>query len=93
MESSKDKPFFLYYATWLVHFPIQSRSKELLEKYCKKLGVNPANPKEWSTGGGQRNPFYCAMVETLDHYVGQLVEFLENTDDPRNPGHKLIDNT
>ena len=33
------------------------------------------------------------MVETLDHYVGKLVEFLETTDDPRNPGHKLIDNT
>jgi hypothetical protein len=33
------------------------------------------------------------MVETLDHYVGKLVQFLETTDDPRNPGHKLIDNT
>lgn len=93
MESSKGKPFFLYYATWLVHYPIQSRSKELLDKYCKKLGVNPANPKEWSTGGGQRNPFYCAMVETLDHYVGRLVTYLDTTDDPRNPGHKLIENT
>ena len=93
METNKAKPFFLYYATWLVHVPIQSRSKELLDKYCQKLGVDPANPKEWSTEGGQKNPFYCAMVETLDHYVGQLVTFLETTDDPRNPGHKLIDNT
>ena len=93
LESNKDKPFFLYYATWLVHAPIQSRSKELLDKYCKKLGVDPANPKEWSTGGGQKNPFYCAMVETFDHYVGQLITYLESTDDPRNPGHKLIDNT
>lgn len=93
LESNKDKPFFLYYATWLVHAPIQSRSKELLDKYCKKLGVDPANPKEWSTGGGQKNPFYCAMVETFDHYVGRLITFLETTDDPRNPGHKLIDNT
>ena len=93
MESNKDKPFFLYYATWLVHVPIQSRSKELLDKYCKKLGVNPANPKEWSIEEGQKNPFYCAMVETLDHYVGQLVKYLDTTDDPRNPGHKLIENT
>ena len=93
METNKDKPFFLYYATWLVHTPIQSRSKALLDKYAQKLGVDPANSKEWSTGEGQKNPFFCAMVETLDHYVGQLVNFLETTDDPRNPGHKLIDNT
>ena len=93
METNKAKPFFLYYSTWLVHAPIHSRSKALLDKYAQKLGVDPANPKEWSTEDGQKNPFYCAMVETLDHYVGQLVTFLETTDDPRNPGHKLIDNT
>jgi arylsulfatase A-like enzyme len=93
METNKAKPFFLYYSTWLVHNPIHSRSKALLDKYAQKLGVDPANPKDWSTEEGQKNPFYCAMVETLDHYVGQLVTFLETTDDPRNPGHKLIDNT
>lgn len=93
METNKDKPFFLYYATWLVHAPIQSRSKQLLDKYSEKIGVNPANIEEWSTNGGQKNPFYSAMVETFDYYVGRLVAFLENTDDPRNPGHKLIDNT
>jgi arylsulfatase A-like enzyme len=93
METNKAKPFFLYYATWLVHTPIQSRSKALLEKYCEKLGVDfPTNPDGWPLEG-QKNPYYCAMVEALDHYVGQLIEFLEATDDPRNPGHKLIDNT
>lgn len=93
IEANKDKPFLLYYATWLVHTPIQSRSKALIEKYCKKLGVDfPSDPGEW-TLEGQRNPYYCAMVETLDHYVGRIVGLLETTDDPRNPGHKLIDNT
>ena len=37
IEESKAEPFFLYYATWLVHGPIQSRSKQLLEKYCEKV--------------------------------------------------------
>ena len=93
MAENKAKPFFLYYATWLVHAPIQARSKALLEKYCAKLGVDyPTDPTRWDVEG-QKNPYYCAMVETLDHYVGKLVEFLETTDDPRNPGHKLIDNT
>jgi arylsulfatase A-like enzyme len=93
MEESKEQPFFLYYATWLVHYPIQSRSKELLEKYCDKLGVEfPTDPGYWKLDG-QRNPYYCAMVEMLDAYVGQLIDYLETTDDPRWPGHKLIENT
>ena len=33
------------------------------------------------------------MVEMLDTYVGNLIEHLETTDDPRWPGHKLIENT
>jgi arylsulfatase A-like enzyme len=93
MEQSKAQPFFLYYAAWLVHTPIHSRSKELLEKYCKKLGVDfPTDPKGWPLEG-QKNPYYCAMVEMFDHYVGNLVKYLENTDDPRRPGHKLMENT
>ncbi|MGB7342639.1 MAG: sulfatase-like hydrolase/transferase, partial [Pirellulaceae bacterium] len=42
---------------------------------------------------GQLNPFYCAMVEMLDHYVGDVFQYLETTDDPRWPGHKLSENT
>jgi len=42
---------------------------------------------------GQRNPYYCAMVEMLDYYVGQVIDYLESTDDPRWPGHKLVENT
>ncbi|MDF7824630.1 sulfatase-like hydrolase/transferase [Pontiellaceae bacterium B12227] len=90
---NKDKPFFLYYATWLVHTPIHTRNERLLDKYCKKLGVErPENPKEWK-GEGQTNPFYCAMVEELDYYVGKLFQYLETTEDPRWPGHKLSENT
>jgi len=94
VEEQKDKPFFLYYATWLVHTPIHTRSKALLDKYCKKLGVkaDPENPGAW-TGKGQTNPFYCAMVEELDTYMGHLFDYLESTEDPRWPGHKLVENT
>lgn len=93
MANSGQQPFFLYYATWLVHYPIHSRSRELLEKYCRKLGVDfPTDPEGWPLDG-QRNPYYCAMVEMMDHYVGRLVSYLEETEDPRWPGHKLIENT
>lgn len=33
------------------------------------------------------------MVRENDIIVGDLLDYLEQTDDPRNPGHKLIDNT
>jgi arylsulfatase A-like enzyme len=93
VRENKDQPFFLYYCTWLVHTPIHTRSERLLKKYRDKLGVElPENPEEWH-GEGQTNPFYCAMVEELDYYAGQLFHYLENTDDPRWPGHKLIENT
>jgi len=87
------KPFFLYYATWLVHTPIHTRSKALLDKYVKKLGVEyPTDPKKWEVEG-QNNPYYCAMVEMLDHYIGKLIVYLEQNEDPRWPGHKLVENT
>jgi arylsulfatase A-like enzyme len=93
VRENKDKPFFLYYCAWLVHTPIHTRNERLLKKYCDKLGVDlPENPEEWK-GEGQTNPFYCAMVEELDYYAGQLFQTLETTEDPRWPGHKLIENT
>ena len=92
IDENKDKPFFLYYATWLVHSPIHTRSKELLDKYAKKLGVDPAKPTGQEVQG-QVNPFYCAMVEELDYYIGVVIKHLEETDDPRWPGHKLSENT
>ena len=93
LSENKKDPLFLYYASWLVHTPIQTRSKQLLEKYCEKLGVDfPKDPKGW-TLEGQKNPYYSAMVEMLDYYVGKLIGYLEETEDPRWPGHKLIENT
>lgn len=93
LRKSKQDPFFLYYATWLVHAPIHTRSKALLEKYCKKLGVDyPTDPAVWELEG-QQNPYYAAMVEMLDYYVGQIFNYLETADDPRWPGHKLSENT
>ena len=92
LRENQDKPFFLYYATWLVHVPIHTRSEAHLQKYAKKLGVDPAKPAPRGTPG-QVNPFYCAMVEEMDYYVGIIFDYLAQTDDPRWPGHKLSENT
>ncbi|MGJ8639715.1 MAG: sulfatase [Opitutaceae bacterium] len=94
VTDNKDEPFFIYYATWLVHAPIQTRSKELLEKYAREMGIDPKDKKSFSgSTTGQINPFYAAMVEELDYNIGRFLNYLETTDDPRWPGHKLIDNT
>ncbi len=93
LKENHHKPFFLYYATWLVHTPIHTRSEKLLEKYCKKLGVKRPETQEGWTMKGQTNPFYCAMVEELDYHMGKVFEYLKTTNDPRWPGHKLIENT
>lgn len=92
IRENKDEPFFLYYATWLVHAPMITRSETLLNKYVEKLGVDPANVSKKDVPG-QLNPFYFAMVEALDYYVGQVFDYLETTEDPRWPGHMLSENT
>ena len=92
IDDNADKPFFLYYCTWLVHSPIFTRNEALLSKYEKRLSVDRAGkfPRDVT---GQVNPFYCAMVESLDYYVGQMFSHLEKTEDPRWPGHMLSENT
>ncbi|MDF7808047.1 sulfatase [Pontiellaceae bacterium B12219] len=93
MEEVKERPFFLFCAPRLVHSPIQIRSRALLEKYCKKLGIPfPEGPGPMALPG-QRNPYYCAMIESFDYYVGNLLRYLDTTEDPRWPGHTLRENT
>jgi len=94
LQANKDRPFFLYYATWLVHAPLVMRSEPLLRKYEQKLGVTLTEEHKTSwRKPGQTNAFYCAMVEQFDYYMGQIFDFLETTPDPRWPGHMLADNT
>jgi len=99
IKKHSDKPFFLNYAPYFVHGPIQTRDRARFEKYLKKMGLEfPADPdflRDRSGGKnyGHTNPYYASMVDTVDYFVGQIITLLEETDDPRNPGHKLIENT
>ena len=89
------KPFFVNFCPSFVHGPIGSRDRKRLELYCEKMGYPfPTEPGRLSDKKkGQVNPYYAAMIDSADWQVGQILSFLETTDDPRNPGHKLIDNT
>ncbi|MGZ0655728.1 sulfatase [Coraliomargarita sp. W4R72] len=93
MAESGDQPFFLDLCHWMVHWPVLTRNGELLEYYCDKLGQPfPPKPGDMSLPG-QQNPYFAAMVTTVDWSLGRVVDFLEKTDDPRNPGKKLIETT
>ena len=63
--SSDKKPFFLYYAPYTVHMPIQA-SKSLIEKYKKKEKTKAHN-----------NPTYAAMIEAMDNTVGMIMDAIE----------------
>jgi len=93
IEDNKEHPFFLYLSHWLVHTPIHTRSRALLEKYSERLGMPfPSDPGPIQQPG-QQNPYYAAMVDTLDWSLGRLLDYLEETPDPRNPGKMLIETT
>lgn len=62
---SRKRPFFLYYATYAVHTPLQAKP-ELIEKYKQKAATKAHN-----------NPVYAAMVENMDAGVGRVLEAVE----------------
>ena len=65
LESVNDQPFFLNYAPYIVHTPIQPKAA-LEKKYQKKNN----NDQHHHAG-------YAAMVETMDHNVGRLINHLK----------------
>lgn len=65
IEDYHDQPFFLYFAHYAVHKPLQAKP-EMIRKYEQKPGVD-----------GQNNPVYAAMLESTDQSVGRIVGKLE----------------
>jgi len=65
IEANRARPFFLYLPHYAVHTPIQAK-QELVAKYKKKR-----------PDGGQGNPEYAAMIESVDQGVGALLAKLD----------------
>ncbi len=67
-NSESPDPFFLYVSHYYVHTPLSNRLEWLIDKYRQKAGndVSEARIK------------YAAFVETMDHYVGQLLDALDD---------------
>lgn len=65
ITSVGNKPFFLYYAPYAVHTPIQAVDS-LLPHYKLKNSSN-----------GQSNPAYATMIENADAQIGRLLQQLK----------------
>ncbi len=67
LREKRTAPFFLHLSHYFVHDPIHTRAPWLVQKYAARL---PA-------GASPQRAEYGAMVETLDHLVGQLLTTLD----------------
>lgn len=67
IHTNQDRRFFLYLSNYYVHDPVHSRCEWLIEKYRKLL---PEDRPEIAAS-------YGAMVETLDHYVGEILSVID----------------
>ena len=84
LNQVKGKPFFLYLPYYAVHGMVQS--PDSYQKPFKDKPHDPKHPKH-------TNIVYAGLISILDEGVGKVWNYLIETDDPRNPGYKLIDNT
>jgi arylsulfatase A len=66
IEQSKGRPFFLYFAHYAVHRPLEGKPG-LVGQYQKR----PA-------AGRQTNAVYAAMIESVDESVGRILRKLES---------------
>ncbi|QDU53921.1 sulfatase [Aeoliella mucimassa] len=84
MKQQTAKPFVVQFHPYAVHTPIGNKQArpDLLKKYLSK-----------TPGEHDSNASFAALIEGLDQNVARLVAYLKTTDDPRNPGQKLADNT
>jgi len=82
-EATRDRPFFLYYASNSNHAPYTP---------ADSLGGKPVAGAARSMAGDPMDARADFVYEN-DVALGRLLSFLEDTDDPRNPGKKLIETT
>ncbi|MEJ7769660.1 MAG: sulfatase-like hydrolase/transferase, partial [Chitinophagaceae bacterium] len=67
LRKDHQQPFFLYVSHYLVHAPLGKRIKWLIDKYKHKAKSSESEQKIT----------YAAFVELMDHYVGQLLDAID----------------
>lgn len=78
------EPFFLYFASPSNHTP---------HTPCKDIAGRQVTGGSKFVNGKTTNSKRFDFIYENDVQVGHLLDYLQTTEDPRRPGHKLIDNT
>ncbi len=76
LNEQHQNPFFLMVSHFYVHTPIHTRSKWLYDSVLKRIPSD--HPRR------EKLAHYGAMVETLDHHVGQLLGALDDAGHRKN---------
>ena len=71
-SAESDQPFFLYYADFLVHKPLEAK-----ERYLKEFGDKPPTKN-------QKSVMAAAMIKSLDDSVGKILAALEDSGEADN---------
>ena len=88
-KASSRAPFFLYYVPNANHQNLGEEGRYYIPETFQGQPVKGAALLSDGSPAGERGD----MVLENDLAFGRVVKLLESLDDPRNPGHKLIDNT
>ena len=86
---SEKKPFFLYYVPCANHFQRNPSGDYAVPESIDGQKVKGQSRYTDDSKGGERED----MILENDIAFGALLKTLRETDDPRNPGHKMIENT
>jgi len=88
IKNNRDKPFFLYFAFYTVHTPIQAsknhiqhfknKREELYKKMNQMTGVKQQRPEhDGFTKLIQDNAAYASMIAAMDESVGRVLALLD----------------
>ncbi|WP_075342167.1 sulfatase-like hydrolase/transferase [Tenacibaculum agarivorans] len=85
MNTNSNSPFFMHFSNYAIHSPWgQANARaDLYAKYAAK----PTSQM------GHDNVGQAAILEGMDQAIGRIINYLNTTPDPRNPGHMLSANT
>ncbi len=83
LDDTSDKPFLLFLSHYAVHTPIQAK-QNLIQKYRQKAaGLSPSEAPTFVTERSRRvrqvqnDPTYAAMLESVDHSIGEIIKKLQ----------------
>ncbi len=88
-RKQSDQPFLLYFAPNANHYQRNPKGDYAVPEQVAGHPVRGHSRYTDGTSGGSRED----MILENDLVFGEIIEKLRTTEDPRRPGHKLIENT